>query len=129
MDRQRLRPHCTDGIQNKSDGINVIEMGMRDKHMINQRQFWKRELTNAGSGVYKNILINQERRRTVLLSANAAGAAEYAKAHVVPSLRIYQWRPQARGTENSVLASRQGAHAALSQDWVDSDFNPKRRRF
>jgi len=100
----------------------VIEMGMRDKHMVNQRQFRKRELTSAGSGVYKNILINQERRRPVLLSANASGAAEYAKAHVVPGLRIYQWRPQARGAENSVLASRRGAHETLSQNWGEQRF-------
>jgi hypothetical protein len=102
---------------------------VRNKNVVDKRQFRQREFTDAGSRVNQNILINQKRGRPVLLSADTAGTAKYAQAHDLPSLRIYRWRPQAQGAENSIVASRRGAHAALSKIGLESDFNPKRRRF
>ena len=59
MDRQRFRPQRTDRIENKGDGIDVVKVGVRNKNVVDKRQFRQREFTDAGSRVNQNILINQ----------------------------------------------------------------------
>ncbi len=54
---------------------------MGDEDMIDQRQLGQRQLTHPGAGVDQDVVIDEKRRGPVLLSANAAGAAQYAQAH------------------------------------------------
>ena len=76
---------------------------MRHKHMVDQRQFRQGKLADTGACIDKDILIQQERSRPVLLSADAAGAAEYAQTHDVLNLGTHRWRQCARGAGNSVM--------------------------
>ena len=65
----------------------------------------------------------------MLLSADAAGAAEYAQAHGKPGLGVYHRRHFALGAKNSVQDFWLGAHAAAHRFRklaVDGNFNPKR---
>jgi hypothetical protein len=66
----------------------MIKMRVCDEHMVDQGQLRQRQFANTGAGVYKDILINQKRSRSMLLAANAARAAEYAQAHDGPDLNV-----------------------------------------
>jgi len=53
---------------------------MSDEDMVDQRQFGQRQLAHPGAGIDQYVLIDQKRGRSMLLSADAAGAAQYGQA-------------------------------------------------
>src|SRR5690606_24081979 len=80
------RPQRADRVQKEGDRIDVVEVRMRDEDVIDQRQFGQRKIADPRARVDEDVLVDQERGGAVLLPADAARAAEYAKTHSSPIL-------------------------------------------
>ena len=77
MDGDRAMADGADRVDNKGDRIDVVEMRVGDKYMIDQRELGEREVTHPGAGVNQDVVIKQKRGGAVLRAADTAGTTQY----------------------------------------------------
>ena len=90
MHGDRMTAPGAHGIEQERQRRQVIEMRVREKHVVDARQRLDVELTDAGAGVDQNIVVHEQRRRASP-RADATAATQNPYAH--PPIRLAPARP------------------------------------
>ena len=61
MDQQRFVAHKTDAINQQGQAGNMIQMRVRDEHMVDDAHLGQAEIPQSGSGIDQHIMIDQQR--------------------------------------------------------------------
>jgi len=59
----------------------MVEMRVGDEYVVDQCQLGKRKVANPSARVDENILVDQKRGGSILLSAYTSRAAKHAQTH------------------------------------------------
>ena len=85
MHGDRIATPGAHGIEQERQRRQVIEMRVREKHVVDARQRLDVEIADAGAGVDQDIVVHQQRRRTPP-RADTAAATQNPYAH--PPIRL-----------------------------------------
>ena len=84
MHRERTAgAHPADGVDQKRDRGDVIEMRVRQVDMIDQRELGEREVAHPGSRVEQDVVVDQKRGGAQMAPADSPAAPEYPQPHAL----------------------------------------------
>jgi hypothetical protein len=81
MDHDRTIAHVTDGVDHERQAGQVVEVRVSNEDMIDLRQFGDRQITDAGSGVDQDVVVDQQRGGAQMSPADSAATTEDAYLH------------------------------------------------
>jgi hypothetical protein len=88
MHRQRPIAHVANRVDHERHAGEVIKVGMCYEYVIDLRQFGDRQIAHAGAGVDQDVVVDQQRGRTQMASADPTATSENSDFHPCPHFRI-----------------------------------------
>ena len=83
IDHDGLLAHATHRIHQKRQHRHMVQVGVRDEHVVDHLEFCQAEVADSGSGIDQDVLIHQHRGGAQVPSDSAA-AAKHTNQHPYP---------------------------------------------